>query len=550
MRLIMVFNQTRRMLLAILVAATSSASYSQEISGTDILNLLVEQGVLTQDAAQKLIEKVRMRNEKAAQIEEQKVPPAGGEVRVPFVPGYVKKEIEHGVAAEVRGQVLEDIVAQARTERWNVPGSQPRWTDKIKITGDARLRAQADLYDSDNPAAPGADIYDLNTINDAGRRTGRDQYINVVDDQYRLRGRFRLMMQAKPTEGVEIGMRLTTGNQGVPGSANQTLGNYGGKWDTNFDLAYIKYNDVAKSITLQGGKIKNPFLHTDLVWDDDLTFEGVAGIWNPLRSIDLEDDDRQWDPFVTLGAFPLQHVNVVRLPTDKQKSPGDKWLYAAQFGTHYKWWSQSELSVALSYYHYENITGTVNELNSDLQNATSAPYLQYGNAVYDISTTTDGTDELYGLASKYHLAGLTMVYDYAGFAPYHAIVTADYIKNIAFDSKEITDKTGDLPSDFPTRDVGYQFGVKVGWPNLNLRGNWDVSFVYRRLEGDAVVDAFADSDFLLGGTNARGYIIKGDYALMDDVYASLRWISAEELDTAVSNSVAVDRLFLDLGAKF
>jgi hypothetical protein len=143
-----------------------------------------------------------------------------------------------------------------------------------------------------------------------------------------------------------------------------------------------------------------------------------------------------------------------------------------------------------------------------------------------------------------------MSYDYAGFAPYRVVITGDAVKNLAFDSDEILARTGEPEGSLPERDEGYQFGVKVGWPKLDLRGNWNMSFVYRHLEGDAVLDAFSDSDFLLGGTNAKGYILRGDYALLDNVYASMRWLSAEEIDADVSESVAIDRLFIDLGATF
>lgn len=528
---------------------SSSMALSQEITGTDILNLLVEEGVLTEDAADKLIDKVRQRNERASTaISERPVAPANGAQRVPYVPGYVKEEIKKDVAAEVRGQVLEDVVAHAKTERWGIPNAQPSWTDKVSFSGDGRIRYQWDQYDAGNE---GQFIQDLNAVNAAGSLTdaGRDAYYQIVEDNHRLRARFRAMLKAKPTQGVELGLRLVTGNEGNPVSSNQTLGNYGEKWDANFDLAYLKYKNLTESVILQGGRIKNPFFHTDLVWDDDMTFEGLSGSWYLLRDDDMDEDFRQWDPFITLGVFPIQEIDVALLPNEVATAPKDKWLYAGQVGTHFDWWDQSRFSVGLAYYYYENITGARNSLGDDLQSSTASGFYQFGNMFYNIDNSVPG-GELYALASEYEIANLTMSYDYAGLAPHHIVVTGDVVKNLAYDVDDVAPLIGRAPSVIPERDFGYQLGVQVGWPNLDLRGNWRVSFVFRRLEGDAVVDAFADSDFLLGGTNARGYILRADYALMDNVYTSLRWISASEIDADVTENVEVDHLFLDIGAEF
>lgn len=536
-------------LMVLFAGLLSGTAVAQQITGTDILNLLVEEGVLTEDAADKLIEKVRQRNERSTtSITETPVAPTNDTQRVPYVPGHVKEEIKRDVAAEVRGQVLEDVVAHAKTERWGIPNAQPSWTDKVSFSGDGRLRYQWDRYDDVNE---NLQILDLNAVNAAGSTTaaGNDAYYQIAEDNHRLRARFRAMLKAKPTQGVELGLRLVTGNEGNPVSSNQTLGNYGEKWDVNLDLAYLKYKNLEDSLMLQGGRFKNPFFHTDLVWDDDMTFEGLAGTWHFLRDDDMDDDFRQWDPFVTLGAFPLEELDIALLDSDVTSAPRDKWLYAGQIGTHFDWWDQSRFSMGLAYYYYENITGVVNASNNHLQDATASNFYQFGNWVYNIDS--DGTgNELWALASEYELANLTMSYDYAGLAPYHIVVTGDVVKNLAFDKEDIALRTGLNPDLIPERDFGYQVGVQVGWPNLDLRGNWRMSLVFRRLEGDAQVDAFADSDFLLGGTNARGYILRVDYAIMDNVYTSLRWISADEIDADITQRIEVDHLFLDVGAEF
>ena len=61
------------------------------------------------------------------------------------------------------------------------------------------------------------------------------------------------------------------------------------------------------------------------------------------------------------------------------------------------------------------------------------------------------------------------------------------------------------------------------------------------------VDAFADSDFGLGGTNLKGYFVGGNVGLGDNVWATLRWMSANGI---AGVPYAVDVLQVDLNARF
>jgi hypothetical protein len=82
---------------------------------------------------------------------------------------------------------------------------------------------------------------------------------------------------------------------------------------------------------------------------------------------------------------------------------------------------------------------------------------------------------------------------------------------------------------------------------LSKAGQWNVLAGYRYLESDAVLDAFTDSDFHLGGTNSKGYFIGGQYALFDGVLFGGRWMSANEI---AGPPLAIDVLQVDLVAKF
>ncbi len=62
-----------------------------------------------------------------------------------------------------------------------------------------------------------------------------------------------------------------------------------------------------------------------------------------------------------------------------------------------------------------------------------------------------------------------------------------------------------------------------------------------------MLDAFTDSDFHLGGTNAKGFMIGGQYAIYKNTWLAARWMSADEI---TGLPLAIDVFQLDLNAKF
>ena len=72
-------------------------------------------------------------------------PPPGGssdEVRVPYVPEIVRRQI----ADEVRAEVMQ----QARAENWASPRTLPGWILRLTPFADFRLRYEGDFYPDGN----------------------------------------------------------------------------------------------------------------------------------------------------------------------------------------------------------------------------------------------------------------------------------------------------------------------------------------------------------------------------------------------------------------
>lgn len=489
-----------------------------------LVDALVKKGVLSAEAAQDLIQQAEKKGQEAAEASA-KAETAPGVVRVPYIPEVVKREISE--------QIRQEVVAQAKTEQWGDVNAVPEWVGRLKWDGDIRLRYQDDLFASGN--APGTDFlfdpYGLGTI---------DPYdpINTQTDRQRLRIRARLGLTAKITDYVSTGFRLSTGNTTEPYSTNQTLGNDFNKYTLVLDRAYAKVQPW-DWLSVSGGRIPNPFFSTDLVWSDNLNFDGLAATFTPWAR-----SDRSGKPFFTLGAFPLQEVETSTVNLAK-----DKWLLAAQAGLDWKMDADTRWRFGLAYYDYRNIAAAADPIPGDGQYYYANSILtahQKGNTrflVADPFTDTSGK-YLYGLAADYSLVNLTATLDLAHFDPIHVIVDGDVVKNVGYDTAKVNAL---LTTPQAARTLGWQSKVTVGWPSIQNRGDWQAFLGYRHLERDAVLDAFADSDFRLGGTNSKGFFIGGSYGMDRNTWLTAKWLSADAIDGL---PFGVDVLQVDFNAKF
>jgi hypothetical protein len=94
---------------------------------------------------------------------------------------------------------------------------------------------------------------------------------------------------------------------------------------------------------------------------------------------------------------------------------------------------------------------------------------------------------------------------------------------------------------------GFQVGVTVGHPIVQAFADWKAWLNYKYLESDAVIDSFTDSDFHLGGTNAKGWILGAEFGLTKNVWLTSRWLSANEIS---GPPFGIDVFQFDLNAKF
>ena len=504
-------------------------------SVTALVALLKEKNLISADEAARIIEKSesnatiakeRIRDQVRSEVHDQ----------VSEVRNQVKDDVRGQVKSEVRDQVKSEVGEALPKEISKVEQSLPDWIRRIHFGGDIRLRYENDRFDKNNALT-------TNINQGTDTQTLQNSWANADHFKYRV----RLGAGMAVNDQLDFALRLSTGNTSNPVSTNTILGNYMNKDNVLFDLAYLRWQ-LADFITIYGGRMPNPwFTPSWLVWDDDLNFEGFA-----LKARKPVSDS--WTSFLNAGVFPLQHVD----PASILDSQHSKWLFGGQVGLEKKNRKGISANVGVSYYHFSNITGKLNT-HSDSPGLTdwSAPlFQQRGNTLFYI----DSTNSLkVGLASQFRELNVGGTIDIGFWDPFHVVLIADYVKNLGFNQSRVNAVVGDIKPDdpddpssigfqeTPRNTTGYQIGASVGYPTIEKFGQWKAQLQYKYIGADAVVDAFTDSDFHLGGTNAKGWILGADFGLLKNSWIAMKWITANEIS---GPPLAIDVLFVDFNARF
>jgi hypothetical protein len=407
---------------------------------------------------------------------------------------------------------------------------------------------------------------------------------NTTQDRTRFRLRARLGMEADLYEGFTAGIRIATGSDSAPISTNQTLGGSGGnfsKYALWLDRAYLKFEpfknpNIVNAVSVPGaapnsavvtvGRFDNPFWSpTDLVWDSDLGFDGIAAQFAYEITPGVT-------PFIIGGAFPVFNTSLDFATTQAVKFDStDKYLFGGQIGFNWNVAPQVNMTFGAAIYDFTNVQGQLSSpCDTTVQPACDTDlyrpsFAQKGNtymALRDIVPPAGWTSgdynqpQYFGLANKFRPVALSARADLSYFDPINIRLDGEYVWNTAFDRDLMNrvavnnrgpDVATNVPGPFDGGNTGWLARLTVGNTKIAAFGDWNAHVGYKYLESDAVIDAFADSDFGLGGTNLKGYFVGANYGLAQNVWATARWMSANSIGGA---PYAVDVFQLDLNAKF
>ncbi len=368
--------------------------------------------------------------------------------------------------AEIK-QLVKDMNADAAKH-----SGLPQWLDDLEFFGDFRLRFQHSS---------------VNTLRAIGSGL-RDKPRN------RFRGRLRVGLKKYWLEKqLEVGFRLATGSN-TPTSTNQTFDDYFDKKAVWVDLMWAKYQPKAiPGFVIIGGKMKNPLVHTSMMWDSDVNPEGI---WVQYKHGKIAS----FQPFVNVGYWTVDdYQNWAAGGThsdggNTRRSP-DMWTYQAGFD----WKIRKDVKYTLAAAYYQ----------SDGYDIGSGAGWGYGGNTIDPvdGVVAGGSPQIYNVINK---VGWKMFK-----LPWAAYV--DFAQNV-----NENDRTWR-----GSEDLAYAVGLKVG--QNKKKGDWSVGYHYRYIQANAIFGAWADADF--GGANSKGHVWGAKYNLTDFLTVGTTVLYTEPITT-------------------
>ena len=533
--------------------STAPAPVAQrQVDGSKILQLLVAKGVISQADADAI----------TAQATVAPPMPAGGVAgdvqTIPYIP--------EGVRNQIKSELKDEVKAEAKSEGWAAPGQVPSWLGKVTLEGDIRVRDEEDLYDKSNDPNL-VSFQSINTgapfdLNHAATGAPNPPFLNATEDRNRPRVRARFGLVAEPDDWVSFEIRLATGNDSSPVSPNQTLGATGdfskySAWFDRFDLMLTPHGKYLDGLRLDLGRGENPFWTTALEFYPDLNFDGVSARYR--KAIPWTGN---LEGFATIGAFPIFNTSLNFSSNDVGAFQSrDEWLYAAQGGASWKAMGDLKLTGAVGYFHYDQVQGQVSQpclWNQDVCNTDTSrtAFEQWGNSMMPIRTIVPNPavapglspdPQYFGLASPFHVLEVHAALDFTRYPDLPIRIEGEYLDNLAFDRSRVLASQVNVVGPYAPGGTGWTANLTLGKPAIAALGDWNVQAGYRYLESDATLDAIADADFHLGGTNAKGFVLMGYYGIAKNTSIGIRWFSA---DVITGPQYSNDVLQLDLNAKF
>ena len=410
----------------------------------------------------------------------------------------IDKLVDKGILTVKEANDLRDEADNNFDKSYAVKSGMPDWVKSLKFNGDFRGRAEG-FYGSE----PG------------------------FVDRTRFRYRLRFGTVALLADNFEVGLRLSSSEPnafgGDPISGNTTFTDNGSKKFVYIDLAYAKWaavNNAKFSATTILGKMENPFVFSEVLFDGDYTPEGIA------EQLNFNLSDKHTLRGI-VGGFALEETG-----GDSE----DTFLLGAQLRLESKWTPKISTSLGVALLNIVDEQQLVNG---------AVPNISAGNT--RLGTTGKLAYEFRPMVGD---ASITYLMDkfptYKGAFPIR--FGAEYAHNPGA----------------PDRNNAYAVGVTLG--KAGKKGLWELSYKWKTLEGDFWYEELPDSDFgafygtampnsaaggYRAGTNLRGHVVRAIYSPYDSFSIGLTYFRTEVIDEFPRGSDStMNRVQLDAVWKF
>lgn len=381
----------------------------------------------------------------------------------------------------------------------------------------------------------------------------------------RMRYRLRVNANAKLSDEFSGGFTLETGDINNPVSVMQTANQQGTRKPFYLGRAFMEYRPrFYKPLMLTGGKISQPWVATELVWDKDLDPEGLA------QTLTFHLERAPVLKRVALVGFELPFAETAGVSLN-DKSIVQSAVYGAQLQTEWQLAPSIRFSVSTAFYNWQNSDPIA--LAIATANAASPDFgllRLNSNGNQNSVVTTTGTFVATGqktvtnaqFASKFGLLDTIARFDFSTPAPAWPIaILGDFVQN----TKACANAGNILPAPANTPLQTFSQSTNAACDSHQRRGYWlearagraqkkgDIDLAYARIfvEREAVLGAFNYSE-MRQATNVSEHKIEATYQLENNIQFGFTGFFGRPLVTATSPLLenTLKRLQFDVTYKF
>lgn len=411
---------------------------------------------------------------------------AGSEMEI-----LLKKLVQKGILSQSEAEEIAKETKEAAAAQ--------KEADKKELKELAAAQKEADKKELKELASKGAELPDwIKNIKFNGDFRLRYQSNDLEGDDHtreRVRYRLRLGAETKVADTVTAGFGFVTSMPGTsadrpggdPRSGNFTLQDSFSRKDIWVDYAYARWTPI-KEFSIIGGKFANPIWQpSDMLICSDIRPEGAA--------IKLEGNAADnFNLFFNGGLFVLD---------EREKGP-DPLMYALQAGFKWNITKDSFFRFAPAYYTFTQLKGnTVLEwVSGKDQGTTNTTTGTYPNKlyVYDYNVMSFGGE--FGFAKPFGLSAIPYLGIFAGQSH---------------------------NSDPPEDNDAYLVGFSIGNPDVRNAWDWSLEYTYRKMERDAWLDIFPDSNFYGGKTDVKGHRAMLLFGLMKNTAFGFNYYNTQNI---------------------
>jgi len=424
------------------------------------------------------------------------------------------KLVDKGVLTPAEAKELREEADKDFTRAFQAKSGMPDWVTSLKLNGDLRGRIENFNSDHDN-----------------------------FKDRTRFRYRARFGVVATMFDGFEAGLRLSSSDPasggpagGDPISGNTTFQDNGSRKFIYVDLAYGKWtmlNNASVFSALSIGKIANPFVVSDMIFDGDYNPEGLA------EQIAFHISDAH-DLKLNLGAFMLDEIGA---------DSDDPFMAGVQVRFDSKWSPKLITSVGAAMFGIANDEA----LDASAAGVWTVPNQNGGNTRLPLNPATGSLGQL---AYNFNpiVVDASITYNLDKFFMYNALfpitLAGDGMYNPA------------APNDAGNK--AFSAGITFG--KAGKKGLWEIGYRYKYLGANSWWEEVVDSDFgafyesglpgggasgYVAGTNVRGHIISAGYSPADAFTFNVKYFMTQLIrENPPGSDSDMGRLQVDANWKF